>query len=177
MKIKGYTIVELLIVIVIIGIMLVVASFSWQKYVANSNLKTGARKVAADFALYRARAIAEGRDYTITINIQPNNNYTIYAPATGGTGGLLEYNPAPVTPTDTPTDASQTQDAQITAVDFTTCSIIRFTARGLVEHCAVKPAAQNDYGTVTLTNRRGSKVPVEIDSRGRVDVNVKDYML
>jgi prepilin-type N-terminal cleavage/methylation domain-containing protein len=172
MKIKGFTLIELLIVIALIGILSTIASFSWQRYVANSSLRTGARKVAADFALYKAKAIAETRPYTITIHLSPNNNYDISAPAVWAP-------PPPLAPIQlvlpafalngvTPVDASQAQDAQITAVSgFAGGSIIIATQRGLVGNLAAPP---NDLGTITLTNTRGSTAIVEIDSRGRVDV-------
>jgi prepilin-type N-terminal cleavage/methylation domain-containing protein len=160
MKIKGYTIVEILIVIVIIGIISAIASFSWQRYVANSSLKTGARKVAADFAGYKAKAISEGRDYTITINVSPNNNYNITALAKDDLAAVALNGV-------TPTEASQAQDAQITAVNFAGGAIITATQRGLVGPLA---AAPNDFGTITLTNSRGATATVTINSRGRVDV-------
>jgi prepilin-type N-terminal cleavage/methylation domain-containing protein len=162
MKIKGFTLIELLMVIAIMGVMSVIASFSWQRYVANSNLRTGARKVAADFAMYKAKAISEGRDYRITINISPANNYDIFALAKPEDPVLF---PAFALNGVTPTEAAQAQDAQITAVNFAGGPIITATQRGLVQ-----PLAANVLGTITLTNTRGSTAIVEIDSRGRVDV-------
>lgn len=166
MKIKGFSLVELLIVICLIAIVTTIVSFSWQRYVANSNLKTGARKAAADFALCKTKAIAEGRDYTITIHVSPNNNYDIIAPAVVTSTGI-QVLPAFAVNGVTPTEASQAQDAQITAVNFNGGSIITATQRGLVQPLAPPP---NDLGTITLTNTRGSTATVEIDSRGRVDV-------
>lgn len=166
MKVKGFTLIELLIVIALIGILSTIASFSWQRYVANSNLRTGARKVAADFAMYKSRAISEGRDYTITINIAPNNNYNIAAPVKLDDLGVVDLAAVAVNGV-TPTEASQAQDTQITAVDFAGGSIITVTRRGLVSSLAPPP---NDLGTITLTNSRGATATVTIDSRGRVDV-------
>ncbi len=154
MNIKGYSLIEVLIVIVLIGIMSAVASFSWQRYVTNSNLRTGARKVAADFAMYRAKAISEGRDYTITI-IVASNNYNIAAPVKDDLAAVALNGV-------TPTEASQAQDGLITAVDFNGGPIITATRRGLV----APPAG----GTITLNNSRGATATVTINSRGRVDV-------
>jgi prepilin-type N-terminal cleavage/methylation domain-containing protein len=172
MKVKGFTLIELLIVIALIGILSTIASFSWQRYVANSSLRTGARKVAADFALYKAKAIAEGRDYTITINIWPANNYNITAlPVVTSPGNVVVLAAFALNGV-TPTEASQAQDAQIIAVNFFVGgTIIKATQRGLVGN--IDPAAPNGCGTITLTNPRGSTAKVEIDSRGRVDVNIK----
>ena len=138
----------------------------------NSNLRTGARKVAADFALYRAKAIAEGREYRITIHVSPDNNYDIAASAKLEDPVLF---PDVALNGVTPAEASQAQDAQITAVSgFVGGPIIKATQRGLVDP---PPNGPNGYGTITLTNRRGSTAKVEIDSRGRVDVDVKTNML
>jgi prepilin-type N-terminal cleavage/methylation domain-containing protein len=154
-KREGFSLIEVLIVIVLISILSGVAVFSWQRYVANSNLRTGARKVAADFAMYKAKAISEGRDYRITINVTPNNNYDISAPVKDDLAAVALNGI-------TPTDASQAQDAQITAVNFNGGSIITATQRGLV----TPPAG----GTITLTNSRGATATVTINSRGGVDV-------
>jgi prepilin-type N-terminal cleavage/methylation domain-containing protein len=154
MKNKGFSLIEVLVVSAIIAIVSGVAVFSWQRYVANSNLRTGARKVAADFASYRAKAISEGRDYTITINIAPNNNYDIAAPVKDDLAAVALNGI-------TPTEASQARDAQITAVAFGG-PIITATQRGLV----TPPAG----GTITLNNSRGATATVTINSRGRVDV-------
>jgi prepilin-type N-terminal cleavage/methylation domain-containing protein len=163
MKVKGYSLVEILVVIAIIGIIGTIASFSWQRYVANSNLKTGARKVAADFAMYQARAIHEGRPYTIIINISPANNYDISAPV-----NALLPNPAPVNlPGVTPNEAARASDAQITAVDFNGGPAIIIAQRGLVQPLAPFP---NDFGTITLTNSRNATATIRINLRGKVDV-------
>ena len=161
MKIKGITLVELLIVIALIGILSTIAGLSWQRYVANSNLRTGARKVAADFAMYKAKAISEGRPYTITINVSPNNNYNISAPLKPEDPVLFPI----VALIDAPIEASRAQDAQITAVDFAGGPIITATQRGLVQ-----PLAANNLGTITLNNSRGATATVTINSRGGVDV-------
>jgi type II secretion system protein H len=158
MKAKGFTLAEILIVIAIIGIMATIASFSWQRYVANSNLRTGARKVAADLALYQTKALAEGRDYTITINLSPANSYDISA-----LPNALLSNPAAVVLNGvTPIEASRANDAQITAVDS---GSITATQRGLID-----PPPRLNGWTITLTNSRSATATITINLRGKVDV-------
>jgi prepilin-type N-terminal cleavage/methylation domain-containing protein len=162
MKIKGFSLIEVIIVMAIIGIVSTIASFAWHRYVANSNLTTGARKVAGDFAMYKAKAIAEGRNYTITINKQPNNNYDISAPAVVTNTGNVVLDAFVLNGVAPAAEASQAQDTQIAAVNFNGGSVITATQRGLV----IPPAG----GTITLANSLDKTAMVTINSRGRVDV-------
>jgi type II secretion system protein H len=163
MKAKGFTLAEILIVIAIIGIMATIASFSWQRYVANSNLRAGARKLAADLALYQTKALAEGRDYRITIHVAPDNNYDIFAQA-----NALLSNPAAVVLNGvTPIEAALARDAQITAVNFNGGAVVKATQRGILKD----PAGTDlNNGTITLTNSRSATATITINLRGKVDV-------
>jgi prepilin-type N-terminal cleavage/methylation domain-containing protein len=163
MKAKGFTLAEILIVIAIIGILATIASFSWQRYVTGSNLRAGARKLAADLALYQTKALAEGRDYTITINLSPANNYDISAPP-----NALLTNPAAVVLNGvTPIEASLARDAQITAVNFNGGLVVTVNKRGLLQDPATIPITN---GTITLTNSRSATATITINLRGKVDV-------
>jgi prepilin-type N-terminal cleavage/methylation domain-containing protein len=163
-KSKGFSIIELMIVIAIMGIVASIASFAWQRYVANVNLRSAARQTGADLSRYMARAIAEGREYTITFNAT-TDMYTITAPLKSGNDDLaiVNMNVSPI-------DADRIRDANITAADFTGCNIVRMLPRGLVAHCAATPSTQNATGTVTLANRRGATATITINERGKVDV-------
>ena len=59
---QGFSLIELIVAIAIISILLTIASFSWQRYTANTNLRSAARQVASDFSKYYARSISEGED-------------------------------------------------------------------------------------------------------------------
>ncbi len=72
----GFSLIELLIVIAIIGIMSTVAAVGWRTYVDHSNLRTVARGIEADFFNAKGKAAGENTDYTITLNLD-QQNYTV----------------------------------------------------------------------------------------------------
>jgi len=151
-KNKGFSLIELIIVIAILGIVLAIASFSWQRYVPKINLRSAARQVSADIAKFGAKAIAEGRSYTITFNIA---GYNITAPAKAGNDNLPAFSLSA-----TPVEEINAQDRQITgAVCGGGGSDLIMSARGLNNGC-----------TVSLKNSKGSTATITVDPRGRTNV-------
>ena len=73
---KGFTIIEMMIVIAIIGVILTVAAPNFNAYRQNTNLKEAARDISSDISLYRQRAVTENRGYKITFSAAANT-YTI----------------------------------------------------------------------------------------------------
>lgn len=55
-KTKGFSLVELMIVITIIGAMAAISSYAWQRYVNNAYLRTAAREIVNDFKTVKQRA-------------------------------------------------------------------------------------------------------------------------
>ena len=86
----GFSMVELLITLVLIGIVMAIAVPSYRGWVDNSNLKAAARMVSSDFYDTRARAMGENRTYTVTYSPDPTNTLRIQAAAANGLAAVDE---------------------------------------------------------------------------------------
>jgi prepilin-type N-terminal cleavage/methylation domain-containing protein len=142
MKAKGFSLVELLIAMALLGILSAIASFAWSHYNANLKLKAAARKVVADIVRYKNNAVAEQRDYTITFNVAANQ-YTISADANDA---LPAFNPPPVTPL---TAAMVDADAHLTSVNIPSsagANVVKLLQRGMLQLTGTDP------GIITIQN-------------------------
>ena len=73
---RGFSLVEILVVICILGILAAMSTYSWQRYAANTDMRTAARDMASEISLYRQKAMGENTTYTITFEIA-NNRYIV----------------------------------------------------------------------------------------------------
>jgi len=150
---KGFSLIELIIVIAIIGIMTSIALFAWQRYVNNTNLRTAARDVVSDFQDCKVKATSENRDYQISFVNGTNSSYTISAPATD--------THAAVSTTKLPT--AHDAGIQITSAAFfgsSAANIITFHARGIT----------SSNGTIIMTNSRASNATIKTNVTGKAYV-------
>lgn len=88
---RGFTLIELMIVIAILGIVASIASFSWRSYVNHTNLRTAAREIVSDFNIMKRKAasISESSldtSYSIDFN-KANSTYTLNTTTASGTTG------------------------------------------------------------------------------------------
>lgn len=149
---KGYSLVEALVVIAIIGIVAAIAIPQLQRYATNNNLKSAARDIMGDFFIYKERAISENRMYRINFNVAANN-YTIEQCSTAGSL-CAAYT---VIQAKSPTTFGN--DIRIIDAAFGVNSTINFQTRGTTE-----------AGNVVLTNSRGSTATITTNITGRAGV-------
>ena len=80
---KGFSLVELLIVIALIAIIGAIAVPNFTKMRDNSNLKEAAREISGDIQLYKQQAVAENRRFRMVFDVD-NNDYTVQRETTSG---------------------------------------------------------------------------------------------
>ena len=74
---EGFGLIELMIVLLIIGVMSTIASYSYTRYVNNANLRTAARQLATDINTMKGVAVAQTNTaVTISFN-KTTNSYTL----------------------------------------------------------------------------------------------------
>jgi prepilin-type N-terminal cleavage/methylation domain-containing protein len=146
---SGFSLVELCITTVLLGIVAAIAFPSFRGWVDNSNLKGAARAVSSDVYDTRGRALAENRVYTITYSADPTNTYTITAPAVATPVPLLAVNETK--------NFSEFGGVRMTSVNV---GAITIQSRG-----TISPAARID-----LANSRNSTGTVNVLNIGRAHV-------
>jgi len=142
---RGFSLIELIIVIAVMGILGSLAAYSWTRYVANSNLRTATREVMADLALARQKAISEGVQYRLTFTAG-SSAYTISASpfSTSTTKNLTDFG----------------TNLSVQSVSFGSGQVT-FLPRGTLS---------SNTGTVVLTNSRNSMATITINITGRTYV-------
>jgi type IV fimbrial biogenesis protein FimT len=84
MKPKGFTILELIIAIVILGVLAAIAIPGFARYGPDMRLKGAVRDLKSDMALAKLRAIRENADVALLFDTA-NNRYTVFVD--DGSGG------------------------------------------------------------------------------------------
>ena len=92
MRKKGFTIIELVIVMVAVGILSVMSVVVIGKAIRQIQLGSATDKMASDFRYAQTMASSTGKWYGVSVEANPLNIYTIYT--TTGTKDTLADNPA-----------------------------------------------------------------------------------
>jgi len=144
---RGFSLVELMIVIAIMGILLSIAIPAWNRYRQNADLKTAARGIAGDIFTMKQRAVGEQTRYQIIFD-EGNDRYQLINASTGDviqTRNLSEFGAG----------------IDLTNANFEGNTTLDFFTRGTT-----------DWGSVSLKNSLESTATITVNSTGRTHVSV-----
>ncbi|HUH65015.1 MAG TPA: GspH/FimT family pseudopilin [Syntrophales bacterium] len=141
---RGFTLVELMIVVALLAIIAGIAGLALQSYKINRNLKSAAREIVSDFFVYRARAVSEGRVYKIAFDVD-GSTYTIQPDST---------------PPVVRSPMAFGSDIRIISASFGAGHTVNFLPRGTV----------SPFGNVKLKNSRDSNAIIKVNITGRTYV-------
>jgi len=146
---KGFTLIELMIVIGIICILSAVSLYGWRGYQNNINLRTAAREVMSDIASCKQRSVSEGVQYCMQFT-DGSPNYSINASSCG----------AP-TQTQAKNLTSFGSGLTISNTNFNSDQV-SFLPRGTLS---------SNTGKIVLTNSKNSTATITINITGRAYVS------
>jgi len=157
---KGFTLIETLIVIALIGIMVAIASPSFVRQARNTNLREAASDFASDIAYWRQRAVSENIHYRIVIN-SGANSYNIQRATVSDPDEDTEY--ADLIPAVTKSFDSESKGIKFISTNFSgTPPRITIQPRGIIS-----PAGRVNLKHDLITGRQASIV---VNTLGRVKV-------
>jgi prepilin-type N-terminal cleavage/methylation domain-containing protein len=155
---KGFTLVELMIVVCMLAIISAIGGLWLHYYTLNRNLRTAARDIASDFAIYKGRAVSDNITYQIVFDTTLPGSYTIQS----------VVNPGPVvTNLTTKNPSSFGSDIRIVSATFGAgaAQTVIFSPRG-----TVSPLGNGVLDGVVLQNSRNSQATITVNLTGRTYV-------
>jgi prepilin-type N-terminal cleavage/methylation domain-containing protein len=155
---KGFTLVELMIVVCMLAIISAIGGLWLHYYTLNRNLRTAARDIASDFAIYKGRAVSDNITYQIVFDTTLPGSYTIQS----------VVNPGPVvTNLTTKNPSSFGSDIRIVSATFGAgaAQTVIFSPRG-----TVSPLGNGVLDGVVLQNSRTSQATITVNLTGRTYV-------
>lgn len=145
----GYSLIELLTVLVLIAVLTSMAGPSMQRYVAQNKTRRALDRIALD--LSHARLMAVERSQQTWVRIQPNGNYTVDTLATNG------VDPVPVKRVTLSNDIVGLRVVEGSATTF------QFSSRGMV----INYGSETDGGVLRMT-AGGARDSLFVSPSGRI---------
>jgi prepilin-type N-terminal cleavage/methylation domain-containing protein len=148
---KGFSLIELMIAVALLGIVAGMAVPAFQGWIQNQNLKSAAQDLLGDFQWVKQKTITENRQYRITFNIALNN----YVLEQDNGLGVFQ-----VVRTKTPTFFSG--DILITDVTFGGNQSVVFQPRGTMSlgHVSI---GNGQVSTATITTTGSGRIHLKYD--------------
>ncbi len=160
---KGFTLIELMVVIGIIGVIIAIAVPNFAAMQAKARIRAGAYEIAQDLRQIRERALSISREYSVDrpddrtymVTSPEGNTYTYKLG--GSTGGNLRFGVGPNYTGGVPPEANQAS-APASGFDFMPTGTLIFNGRGGA-----------NKGVIYLTDNRDDYA-IGINSLGKVRV-------
>ena len=153
---KGFTLVELMIVVCMLAIISAVGGLWLHSYTLNRNLRTAARDIASDITLFKERAVSDNITYQIAFDTTAPGSYTMQSVVGGVTTNLTTKRPS-----------SFGSDITIVSATFGAGGVqtVIFSPRG-----TVSPLGNGVLDGVVLRNSRNSRATITVNLTGRTYV-------
>ena len=160
---KGFSLVEILIVVAIIAVVLSVAAPSFMSYRQNTSLKEATRDLAGDITLWRQSAIAENVRYRMVFD-QGANNYRIQIESPANSSTYVNLSTVNPSVNDTKSPGSFSNAILITGASFSGGqAFITFQPRGTMSAGTVGLQHSARLSTSTITTNLLGRVNVSFD--------------
>jgi prepilin-type N-terminal cleavage/methylation domain-containing protein len=153
---KGFTLVEMMIVIFLLAVISAIGGLQLHNYTLNRNLRTAARDIASDFTIFKERAVSENITYRIAFDTTLPGSYTIQSVVNAVVTNLTTKRPS-----------SFGSGIRIVSASFGpgASQTVIFSPRG-----TVSPLGNAVLDGVVLQNSRNSQATITVNLTGRTYV-------